>query len=314
MCFVTAVVVFHLAMGLEWLDAAYFSLTIMTTIGFGDISLLDAGPAVKLFGMFMMLVGTASFASLFGIVTDFLLKTRIEEILGVRRRKMKDHIILCGLGTVGFRVFQWLHKMKEQVVVLERSGDGKFVEAVKALKVPVVIGDLSLPETLDRLNVGQARCIIAATDKDLVNIEAALSARSVNSDIRVVVRIFDHNLAAKLQDGMGIDVALSTSALAAPAFAMAAVDPSVVGSFFVGDDLMLNIQLFVQEGSALALMTSSQLVQMGDYAILVHESAGGKRRSLIPSFDIAFAPGDRLVIATPRVHAKGLHDLNRAQD
>ena len=310
---VTAVVVFHLSMGLDWLNAVYFTLTIMTTIGFGDISLLETRPAIKIFGMFLMLVGTASFAALFGIVTDFLLKARIEEFLGVRRRKMKDHIILCGLGTVGYRVFQWLHKMNEQVVVLEKSSDVKFVDTLKAQKIPVVIGDPSLPETLDRVNIADARCIIAATDKDLVNIEAALNARSVNEDIRVVLRIFDQNLAAKLQDGMDIDVALSTSALAAPAFAMAAIDPSVVGSFFVGDDLMLNIQLIVGEGTPLSEMTSSELVKLGDYAILAHEGAIGKKRTLIPSSELTFAPGDRLVIATPHSAAPNLHKLNRVQ-
>lgn len=311
---VTAVVVFHYAMGLDWLDASYFSLTIMTTIGFGDFSLKDTAPAIKIFGMFLMLVGTASFASIFGIVTDFLLKARIEEILGVRRRKMKDHIILCGLGTVGFRVFQWLHKLNEPVVVVEKSDDGKFVNTVKAMKIPVVIGDLSVPETLDRVNISQARCIIAATDKDLVNIEAALNARSRNEEIRVVMRVFDQNLAAKLQDGMAIDVALSTSALAAPAIAMAAVDPSVVGSFFVGDDLVLNIELIVQEGAALASMTSKELVQLGDYAILAHEAVAAKKPTLIPSAEIVFAPGDRLVIAAAHKATPRLHELNRVQN
>ena len=310
----TAVAVFHYGMGLDWLDASYFSLTIMTTIGFGDFTLKNTTPAIKIFGMFLMLVGTASFASIFGIVTDFLLKARIEEVLGVRRRKMKDHIILCGLGTVGFRVFQWLHKMNEQVVVLEKSADGKFVNAVKAMKIPVVIGDLSLPETLDRVNIAEARCLIAATDKDLVNIEAGLNARAANDDIRVVLRIFDQNLAGKLQDGMNFDMALSTSALAAPAFAMAAVDPSVVGSFFVGDDLVLNIELFVQEGTPLSEMTSQELVQLGDYAVLAHEAACDKNHTLIPSVDIKFSPGDRLVIAVPNKAAPNLHKLNRVQD
>lgn len=306
----TGMVVFHQTLGLPWLDSIYFVITIMTTVGFGDISLLNAPPLVKIFGIALMFVSTACLAALLGIITDYLVKANLNEALGLRRRKMKDHIIVCGLGNVGYRVVQWLHNIDEKVMVIEKDEDAKFVRAVRAMKVPVVIGDMSVPGTLDRANIQAARCLMAATAKDLLNIETALNARAVNKDIRLVLRVFDTNLAEKLQTSMDIDIALSTSALSAPAFAMAAVNPAVVGSFYVADDLMLNMKIDINEGSQLASMTSKQLLEQGDFALLAHISAKTGERTLVPNRDIPFAPGDTITVAAARKAESTLYKLN----
>ncbi len=308
----TGVMVFHHTLNLPLLDSLYFVITIMTTVGFGDISLLHSPPLVKIFGIVLMFVGTACLAALLGIITDYLVKANLNEALGLRRRKMKDHIIVCGLGNVGYRVVQWLYNIDEKVIAIEKNEDAKFVRTVRSLKVPVVIGDMSVPGTLDRAFIGDAKCLIAATAKDLLNIETALNARAVNKDIRLVLRVFDTNLAEKLQTGMDIDIALSTSALSAPAFAMAAVNPSVVGSFYVADDLMLNLEIRIAEGSQLAAMSSKQFLEKGEFALLAHQRAETGERTLVPNKDIAFAPGDTITVAAARKSEPLLYKLNAA--
>lgn len=306
----TGVVVFNQTLDLPWLDSIYFVITIMTTVGFGDISLLNAPPLVKIFGIVLMLVGTACLAAMLGIITDYLVKANLNEALGLRRRKMKDHIIVCGLGNVGYRVVHWLHNLNENVLVIERNEEAKFVRAVRSMKVPVVIGDMSVPGTLERANIQAAKCLMASTANDLLNIETALNARAVNKDIRLVLRVFDTNLAEKLQTGMDIDIALSTSALSAPAFAMAAVNPAVVGSFYVADDLMLNVKIAINKGSPLADMSSRQFLEQGDFALLAHQCAETGERSLVPNRDIRFAPGDIITVAAARKAEAILNKLN----
>src|SRR4029077_4901893 len=131
---------------------------------------------------------------------------------------------------------------------------------------------------LERANVREARSIIVATDDDLVNLEVALNAREARPDIRVVLRVFDHSLAAKIRSGFGIKTTFSTSALAAPAFAMAAVDPAVVGSFYVGEDLVLILQLTVGAGAELDGLTVDEIGKRGGVAVLCHDPAAGERR------------------------------------
>src|SRR5262245_22998018 len=109
----TGVVVFRYGMGLTWLDSFYFVVSTMTTVGYGDISLKEAPDGVKLFGTFLMLSSAALLAATFGILTDYLVKSRLEELLGRGKIRMRNHIVLCGLGHVGIRILEELHKLGE---------------------------------------------------------------------------------------------------------------------------------------------------------------------------------------------------------
>ena len=292
------VMVFHFAYPrLTILDAVYFVVTTLTTVGYGDIALKDAPAPVKIFGVFLMLAGAASMASLFGLITDSVMRVRLQEFLGKRRRTMKDHVVLCGMGNVGFRVLEHLRRLGRDVVVVEKQEDNKFLEDARRLGVQVVIGDIRLASTLERAGVKDARCVIAVSDNDLANLEAGLNARNVNEGIRVVLRVFDQNLANKIKKGFNIQTAFSTSTLAAPAFAMAALDPSVVGCFFVGDDLMLTLEVTVKAGGRLDGLTVAELTRLGRWSVLSRRDAASGEKTLYPDGAAALAAGDALTLA-----------------
>jgi hypothetical protein len=80
----------------------------------------------------------------------------------------------------------------------ERGSDAAFV---KRLRLPVIIGDMSAGTTLDGLRLGSARALLA-------------QARAPG--LRVVLRMFDPDLAARVERGTGIYLSRSVSALAAP--------------------------------------------------------------------------------------------------
>ncbi|MEW5725242.1 MAG: NAD-binding protein [Thermodesulfobacteriota bacterium] len=302
------VLVYHYFIGRPWSDAF---LMAMTTIGLGEYNLEYAPPTLKIFGVFLMLVGAAALAAVYGIVTDLIMKSRLQEFFGQRRRRMQDHIVLCGLGNVGFRILEHLRGLGEEVVVIERQDNIKFVEDARSLGVTVITGDIRRPAALEKAHVHQARCLIAAADEDLANLEAALNARSANPKIHIVMRMFDQSLANKVAVGFNIKTAFSTSALAAPAFAMAAVDPSVIGSFYVDGVLMLNQEIIVNPGSKLDGLTTKDLEDEGGVSILVHVSAATGRRRFHPSESLDLAPGDKLVVSTEPPFAKKMHQLNQ---
>lgn len=297
-----AVVVFHTALGLGWVDSLYFVVTTMTTTGYGDISLAKESTGIKLFGVMLMLTSAALMTATLGMVTDYLLHARLENFFGRRRSRMKNHIVLCGLGHVGIRVLEQLRQWGQDVVVIEREESGRFVEEARRLGVEIVHGDVSTPSVLEQVNIKEARSIIAATDNDLANLEIALSARNIRPEIRVVLRMFDANLASKIRSGFGIKTTFSTSALAAPAFAMAAVDPSVVGSFYVGEELMLIVQIEITDGSALTGRTIGGLAEYGGMSALCFQPAKSGQRQMHPPADTKLAAGDTLTLsAVPEV-------------
>jgi voltage-gated potassium channel len=88
------------------------------------------------------------------------------------------------------------------------------------------------------VNLKHAAAIICATNDDLANLNVALDARKVNPAVRVVLRLFDDDLVERVRENFRAE-AHSTSALAAPAFALTALDPRIVHSFHVGPHLMV---------------------------------------------------------------------------
>ncbi len=72
--------VFSLQLGLSPLDAIYFVITTITTVGYGDYSLRDADPAVKVFGILLMLSGPGFIALCFGFITDRTLPARLRHL------------------------------------------------------------------------------------------------------------------------------------------------------------------------------------------------------------------------------------------
>ena len=147
-----------------------------------------------------------------------------------------DHVLVCGLGRVGFRVVRWLLDLGEDVVVIDLPEDeDQLHDQVRAWGVPIVCADARRVDVLQQAGVERCSALMPITDDDLVNLSVATAARSICPDVRVVLRTFEDRLAANLQQGFDIYRAYSTSALAAPAFAAAATHAPVDYAFAYGE-------------------------------------------------------------------------------
>jgi voltage-gated potassium channel Kch len=184
-------------------------------------------------------------------ILDFILRQRLPMLYTRRSKRMQNHVILCGLGTVGYRVACELQRFDTELTVVEQDASGPFVSLITEQGIPVLFEDARKTDVLIKAGLERASAVIACTDNDLSNVEIALDAREVRPDIRIVLRLFDQSLASKIVNSFDIEAAFSASALAAPAFAAAAVDPSVQDSFYVGKVLFVHSTFHVPETSTL---------------------------------------------------------------
>lgn len=206
----------------------------------------------------------------------------------------RDHIVLIGLGHVGFRVLGELLGRGRQVIVVEAQDRGQFIEEARARGVPLVIGDARRESLLRDLGIEHARCVIACTDNDLVNLEVAIDVRAINPNIRLVMRFFDQSMAQKLGKAFSVDSTFSTSALAAPLFAAAALDDQVLGAYRLGDTVMASVQVDVPAGSRLLGKTVLDAEQALAAAV-VGLRRTGKPASHKFSRSEVLGPGDALI-------------------
>ncbi len=221
----------------------------------------------------------------------------------------RNHIVVCGLGKLGYRVVEQLLQFGEEVVGIEQREEGRFVERLREMGVPVIIADARQPEALVKAGVPRARAIIPCTQDDLTNLAIALDAREMKPDIRVVMRMFDAELARKVERGFGIHTVFSTSALAAPAFAAAATQADISHAFYVGDTLLNVSQVTVQAGSRLVGKTLAQLERELDLSVIMHRGAEGVDLHPVP--EIVLAGGDCIVVFASLDTLNRLRQLNQ---
>ncbi len=206
----------------------------------------------------------------------------------------RNHVVVCGLGKVGYRVVRQLLDFGEEVVGVERDADGMFVNLLRQMDVPVIIADARQRLTLTQAGVERASALVACTEHDLTNLDIALDARDLNPKVKVVMRMFDADLAKKIERGFGIHTAFSVSALAAPAFAAAATRANVSYSFYM-DNVLLNVsQVTIERGSPLVGKTLAQVERELELTIVQYKSAS--KMDLHPDPNIVIEGDDRIAV------------------
>jgi Trk K+ transport system NAD-binding subunit len=293
---VLSVTVFAIFDNLSPVDAIYFTITTISTVGYGDINLMTSSNALKLYDVGFMLCGAVALAAFLALVTDAIVGARLSEALGVPHGRMKGHVIVCGLGDVGFRVVEHLVHDGLQVAACDINERGKFVQLARRMGVPVLVGDALLPDNLRILGVEHARAVIAATNDDVVNVEVMMNARDMGPEARLVARVFDQKLADRAEQRFGIHACHSVSALAAPYFAGAALGDDVNTVVHVGDQVWLVAERTVTGGSPAAGMPVSAFDARGEVALLAVRDGAEARWG--PERAHAIQPGQDLLAAT----------------
>ena len=203
----------------DWLTAAYFVLSTMTTTGFGDIAPDHTRPLDLWATMVLMLLGTV-FTGLFIVFAAArLTRGQWVRMQGLRPIYRRGHIVVCGSGSIGTGVIDLLLDFDKPLVVVEQSPDAALVERARDRGFDLLTGDASRDDTLDLCNLGAAHSLVALTNVDTLNLEIALGARARNPSMPVVLRIAEATFATSIARHFDFQTTFSVAALAGPVFA-----------------------------------------------------------------------------------------------
>lgn len=210
-------------------------------------------------------------------------------------------VIVCGLGKVGYRVV-WLLRLQRPdllIRVVYREDDKKsFTKRVAQLGgVALIRGDARDADTLNEAGLQHAVAVTAVTSDDLTNLQIGLEVRRNRPDAHVVLRVFSDSLADKLADLFAIHTAYSTSDLASPTLAAAAVLGNVEHAFFVGGRLYALQRLKVSTGDGLSGNTMAAI--RARYRVTVMQLRRGQVAYFFPSAQDVAVPGDELAVIAP---------------
>jgi Trk K+ transport system NAD-binding subunit len=288
---------------LPLLDAVYFTVETVTTVGYGDFTFRHQSPWLMAGAIGLMLLSALFVAVFFALLTNTLVSRRIEESLGRRKLTgLSGHVLVIGLGTVGLAVVSRLTAAGADVVVLEKNENSRHLDQLRALGVPVLIADATQPQALEAGGLAAASAVAVLTSDDLANLETGLAVRDQLGTrwptTPVVLRIFDPQLARSVQASFGFSFVRSTAALAAPWFVGSALGLEVLGTFYAGAEPLLVAQLTVTPGGGLTGLA------MGDLGasirvLAISRSAGDGNLEHPPRRGTRFRAGDRAYLIGP---------------
>jgi voltage-gated potassium channel Kch len=292
----------------SFIDALYFSVGMITGAG-GNEAVIEHAPAsIKFFTVVMMLVGAAIVGICYALLNDFVLGTRFKQFWDAARVPERNHHIVCGLGGIGVQIVNQLHSHGHEVVVIEHDPNNRFLSIVRSLGIPVIQADASLSATLTAANVQRAEALLAVTSDDTLNLEIALSAKSLAPKLPVVVRNQDPQFSRMVQQVFEFEAVLCPAELATPSFAAAALGGRILGNGMTGDTLWVALATLITPEHPFCGRRVKEVAMTADFVPLYIET----NCQTLHGWDVletSLSAGDVLYLTIP---ASGLEQLWRA--
>jgi Trk K+ transport system NAD-binding subunit len=280
-------------------------VTLLTAVGSSDVETKRNGIA-QAAQLVLTIAGLALLPLVTAAVVEGVVNARLALSDGRVHRVHTDHIVLVGLGSVGTRVLRQLVDLGLDVVAIDRNPNARGVKVAEQLGVPFIVGDAAREETLRSASIDTAQALVVVSTDDVTNLQAALNARVVRADIRVVLRLFDDDFARRVQKAFDIDISRSVSRLVAPAFAASLLDRDVIVTIPVDRHALLVASVRVLPGSPLDGAPLSRADKPSMVRVIGLTAADSEWVDWSPDHRRILNAGDRAVVVARRAGLRSL--------
>ncbi|BAQ64384.1 NAD-binding protein [Geminocystis sp. NIES-3709] len=215
---------------------------------------------------------------------------------------MKPLIIVSALGCTGYKIYNLLKQQGANVVGISDRA------MATQMDDKIIVGDLRSTQVLLEAGIKQACTIVLASSDDGLNVAILTQARILNPKIRIVNRIYNHTLGARLDYTLTDHFSMSVPSLAAPIFAFAASGNKAIGHLKLFEQtwalheevitlehpwygvslaqLWNNLdQMLIyylprnEETDLVSAVVNDRVLQIGDHLIVANKAKGKQKRS-----------------------------------
>ncbi|GAA4383220.1 hypothetical protein GCM10023147_02080 [Tsukamurella soli] len=130
--------------------------------------------------------------------------------------QVSGHTILCGMDLLGLRIVEQLHGFGEAVVVVLHEHDARAEAVLDGWGIRYLVRGASGATALTDAGIAAAASVVCVDPSDVVNLETALVARRLRSDVRVVARLANPVVRDAVAVDNGPGAVLAVADLAAP--------------------------------------------------------------------------------------------------
>ncbi len=190
-------VFFHLIMLREgqefsWFTGFYWTLTVMSTLGFGDITF--HGDLGRFFSMIVLLTGMVFLLIVLPFTfIQFFYAPWIQAQSEARAprqlpRSTREHVLLTNYDPIAQALINKLDRYHYSYYLI--TPDLAHAQQLYDQGINVVVGDLDNPETYKKMQIEQA-ALVAATDTDPINTHIAFTVRDLNPTVPIIAKVDD---------------------------------------------------------------------------------------------------------------------------
>jgi voltage-gated potassium channel len=199
--------------GLTLLDCFYYAVVSLSTTGYGDIT--PVTPDARLVNILLITPARVLFLIILVGTTLEVLTDQYRNTLRVSRwrRKLKDHVIVCGYGTKGRAAVGALLETgfdKSRIVIVENREAALRQAAANGLVA--IEGNATRSSVLSQADVRNCKSVIIATDSDEASVLITLTVRQLTAgQVRIIAAVREQENAALLKQSGAHHVIVSSS-------------------------------------------------------------------------------------------------------
>lgn len=208
------------------LDAVYWSMVTISTVGYGDISpVTNAGKIITMFiivsGIAMISFATSVVVSAFYEKLGIIKTNRIIEELNQK----EEFLIICGYGQLSKSFLRQTCEGEYDYIIIDKDP----VKVEQAIKdgYRAIHDDASRHDVLVKFNIRNTKItLLALTQSDVENIYITLNVKSISKSIKVIANTADERMKKKYELA-GADSVLVSNSVANMMTTLAIVQPVI---------------------------------------------------------------------------------------
>jgi voltage-gated potassium channel len=299
----------------SWEDAAYMTVITLATVGYSETHPL--GSRGRLFTIALILMGVITIGYMVNRFTEAVIQGYFQEGIRLRQHRrlmesLSEHYILCGFSRTGRQIAKEFQAEGVPFVIIDSD-----IESVRKGQIEgytLYQGDATLDETLYKVGIERAICIVAALPSDAENLYVVLSAKTLNPNIRAIARASTEEAVQKLQRG-GADAVISPYITGGKRMAASALRPQVmdfVDGILTGADRQLYMEEVLLDPAICpylgeTLQKARLRSQTGALVLAIRRTDG----TLIggPTGDTILLPGDLLICMGTAEQLRSLNQI-----
>lgn len=182
-------------------EAFYTTIIILSTVGLGVVHQLSEPGRWFVAGLIIVSIGI--FAYGISLITTYIMEGELQRYIKYRKalkmiEKISNHVIVCGYGRNGKQACEQLRSHRQTFVVIE-NGEKGLAALREEENILFIEGDATRDEILAEAGIAKARALITTLPDDAANVFVVLTARELNSALKIISRASEDSSENKLR-------------------------------------------------------------------------------------------------------------------